>query len=285
MKPLPKEFLDRIADEYDLTAKQQEAFVAYYQNPNKTQEFIADELEISASAFRVRLQEIYKKFSIHKEATDKARELHDILWRKYQEKYSEAEAIQAEARIEAQNEIEALVQQVREKICPDIKQRCDTMKVLDMTQSIGLGDIYTNVNILKKITSRRRLGLADLQESCNFNIAEFDRFGFGKVEKRVPGLEAVKNHSKLMVWGKPGAGKTTFLKYLAMQCNAGEFQKERVPIFVTLKAYAEAENKPKLLHYIQTKAQDFEIDNSAIEQLFKKGKLSRIQKTYNTNKS
>lgn len=53
-----------------------------------------------------------------------------------------------------------------------------------------------------------------------------------------------------MILGKPGAGKTTFLKYLAMQCIKGEFQPERIPIFVTLKVFAEATNKPGLLQYI-----------------------------------
>ncbi|WP_375499397.1 NACHT domain-containing protein [uncultured Nostoc sp.] len=63
-------------------------------------------------------------------------------------------------------------------------------------------------------------------------------------------MEAVEKYSKLMILGKPGAGKTTFLKYLAIQCLAGEYQAERVPIFVTLKNFAEAENKPRLLEYI-----------------------------------
>ncbi|MBR8840442.1 MAG: hypothetical protein DSM106950_42275 [Stigonema ocellatum SAG 48.90 = DSM 106950] len=35
-------------------------------------------------------------------------------------------------------------------------------------------------------------------------------------QERVPGLQAVQQHSKLMVLGKPGAGKTTFLKYRAI---------------------------------------------------------------------
>lgn len=53
-----------------------------------------------------------------------------------------------------------------------------------------------------------------------------------------------------MILGKPGAGKTTFLKYVAIQCNNGEFQADRVPIFITLKDFAEATNKPGLLEYI-----------------------------------
>ena len=57
-----------------------------------------------------------------------------------------------------------------------------------------------------------------------------------------------------MILGKPGAGKTTFLKYLAIQCIKGEFQAESVPIFITLKGFAEAANKPQLLKYITEEA-------------------------------
>jgi predicted NACHT family NTPase len=145
-------------------------------------------------------------------------------------------------------DIDALVQELREKIKPDIQERCGTMRVLDMSQPIGLKDIYTNVNILEKITGRQRKAIAELLQECK---SEDFEHGLGTIkEKRVPGLEAVEKYTKLMILGKPGAGKTTFLKYLAIQCNRGEFQAGRVPIFVTLKDLAEAPNKPGLVKYI-----------------------------------
>jgi predicted NACHT family NTPase len=158
-----------------------------------------------------------------------------------------------EAEVNQENSIDvdinAIVQGVREKIKPIIQQRCGTMRVLDMSQPIGLNDIYTSVNILEKITGRQRLGIDELLEQ--YRSQDFDLFGLNKItQKRVPGLEAVEKYSKLMILGKPGAGKTTFLKYLAIQCIEGEFQAERVPIFVTLKNFAEAENTPRLLEYI-----------------------------------
>ncbi|MBN3870518.1 NACHT domain-containing NTPase [Nostoc sp. JL33] len=146
-------------------------------------------------------------------------------------------------------DINAIVQGVREKIKPLIQERCGTMRVLDMTQPIGLNEIYTSVNILEKITGRQRLGIDELLQQCKSQ--DFDLFGLNRItEKRVPGLEAVEKHPKLMILGKPGAGKTTFLKYLAIQCIGGEFQAERVPIFVTLKNFAEVANKPGLLQHI-----------------------------------
>ncbi|MEH2463620.1 NACHT domain-containing protein [Nostoc sp.] len=150
-------------------------------------------------------------------------------------------------------DIDAIVQGVREKIKPLIQERCGTMRVLDMTQPIRLNDIYTSVNILETITGQQRLGINELLQECTNE--DFDRFTLARITvKRVPGVEAVEKYSKLMILGKPGAGKTTFLKYLAIQCIGGKFQAELVPIFVTLKNFAEAANKPGLLQYINEEA-------------------------------
>ncbi len=90
---------------------------------------------------------------------------------------------------------------------------------------------------------------AELLQDCN--AYDFERFGLGKrTEERVPGLEAVAKYSKLTILGKPGAGKTTFLKYLAIQCIEGKFLGDRLPIFITLKDFAESANQPSLLDYI-----------------------------------
>ncbi|MBE9039261.1 NACHT domain-containing protein, partial [Oscillatoriales cyanobacterium LEGE 11467] len=146
-------------------------------------------------------------------------------------------------------EIDALVEEIREKVRPIIDRECGTMRVLDMTQPIGLGKIYTEVNILEKIIGRRRLNLEQLLEGCS--LGEFDRFGLSGVkEQRVPGLEAVERYGKLMVLGQPGVGKTTFLKYLAIECSRGNFQSDRVAIFVPLKRFAETDGTPGLLDYI-----------------------------------
>ena len=146
-------------------------------------------------------------------------------------------------------DIDALVREVRQRIQPYIQERCGTMRVLDMSQPIALGEIYTSVNILERITGRRGLELAELMRDVS--PEQVERFCLGDVrERRVPGLKAVEKFSKLMILGKPGAGKTTFLKHLAIQCIGAEFQGDRVPVFITLKDFAETDGKPDLLGYI-----------------------------------
>lgn len=154
--------------------------------------------------------------------------------------------------------LDELIEMVRVNVYDNIRTKCGSMRVLDMTQPLDLNAIYTAVNILEKITGRRRLEIAELLETCG--LENFERFSLSRVqEERVSGLEAVTRHSKLMILGKPGAGKTTFLKHLAIQCSEGVFKKELVPLFITLKDFAEAPQQPNLLGYLTQLFKDYRI--------------------------
>jgi predicted NACHT family NTPase len=145
--------------------------------------------------------------------------------------------------------IDELVETVRINIYDSIQTRCGSMRVLDMTQPIDLNAIYTNVNILEKITGRQRLDYQELLQK--FSPENFERFSLSGVkEARIPALAAVNKYAKLMILGKPGAGKTTFLKYVALQCIEGIFKPHLTPLFITLKDFAEADKQPSLLDYI-----------------------------------
>ena len=171
-------------------------------------------------------------------------------------------------------DIEDIVQEIRQQVRADIQNRCGTMRVLDMEQPIGIGDIYTSVNILEKVLGRRRADIAALMEDCD--IEDFDRLALGQVkQERVPGLKAVNRYNRLMILGKPGAGKTTFMKRLAVLCNQEVFQPERVPVFITLKEFAEAQGRPDLYDYIvgQWAISGVTIDEESIDKLFGKGRV------------
>jgi len=145
--------------------------------------------------------------------------------------------------------LDDLVETIRVNFYDAIQDRCGSMRVLDMSQPIDLNAIYTTVNILEKITGRRRLGIIELLQG--FSPDNFERFSLSQIqEARVPALDAVNRHAKLMILGKPGAGKTTFLKYVALQCIEGNFKPTFVPIFITLKDFAEASGQPDLLNYL-----------------------------------
>ncbi len=175
---------------------------------------------------------------------------------------------------EANASIDTLVEEVRKKIKPYIQERCSSIRVLDMNQPITLDNIYTSVNILDKITGLRRVEIADLLN--NSDPEKFDRLRLsGVTEEQVPGLQAVQQYSKLIVFGKPGAGKTTFLKYLAIQCMDDHVQKNRFPVFIILKDFAEKPEQPSILEYITHQLSICKLTDASIkvEQLLEQGRV------------
>ncbi|NER92338.1 MAG: NACHT domain-containing NTPase [Symploca sp. SIO1B1] len=265
MQLLPPDFLTQLARKYDLSPEQEEAFVKRFSS-KKNDLSVAASLNISDQAFRTRMSGVYKKFSIGGRGPGKVRRLHDLLIQKYQPYHPIPEPAD-------DLDIDALVQEVRQKIKPSIQQQCGTMKVLDMTQPIGLEDIYTNVNILEKIIGRRRLAHNELLQGFDPESEDFYRRGLGQItEPRVSGLEAVQRYDKLLVLGKPGAGKTTFLKYLAIHCANSQVLRELVPVFITLKQFAENENKPALTTYIKQIFTDYGVTESQTIRILNWGK-------------
>lgn len=147
-------------------------------------------------------------------------------------------------------EIDKVVSGARDHARPDILNRCGTIRILTMEQPTELGGIYTDVNVLERRPANVRKTRSQLIEEAGVNT--FARFGISAPAiKRVPGLNALDNHQRIVIYGKPGAGKTTFLKRLAMECANGAFRAELVPVFVTLKDFAESDGSPSLSRYIQ----------------------------------
>ncbi|MBW4541594.1 MAG: NACHT domain-containing NTPase [Myxacorys chilensis ATA2-1-KO14] len=159
------------------------------------------------------------------------------------------EGMQTKNRPSSLNE---LVATIREIIRDRIQKQYGTMRVLDMSQPIDLDNIYTNVNVLEKITARRRLEMSELLELNNISSQDVERFSLSNVvEECIPGIEAIEKYERLLILGKPGAGKTTFLKHLAIQCISGNWYVDRIPAFITLKDFAEEPGQPSVLQYLQ----------------------------------
>ena len=230
---------------------------------------LAAELEIS----RATVQNFFARKPVGRENFHKICQKLQLPWQEIADLPEEEPQQKPQSElIQNDCDVETLVQELRNKGRATIQRRCGIMRVLDMSQPIELNDIYTNVNILEKISGRRRLEVTDLLKVCVSE--EFERPSLGRIaQERVPGLEAVKQYAKLIVLGKPGAGKTTFLKHIGIQCSLGEFQANRVPIFITLKDFAETEQQPSLLEYITRYFSNCGVTNTtAAEQLLSQGR-------------
>jgi predicted NACHT family NTPase len=168
--------------------------------------------------------------------------------------------------------IDTLIEDLHEKIKLYIQERLSYIRVLDMANPINLSYIYTHVNVLDIITKHRRLEIEDLLKDAE----TLDRVNLSsKTRERLAGYEAVQRYSRLMVLGKPGAGKTTFLKDLAIQCIYNNFQNNYIPIFINLKNFAETPEELNILEYIAQELSLLGVTDAymKIEQLLQQGKL------------
>jgi NACHT domain len=112
----------------------------------------------------------------------------------------------------------------------------------------ALDDLYTNLNLLGELTRTRYLDTRMLgKEGFEKNDAQ---------QWTISGLDLIKKNDspRVLVFGKPGAGKTTFCKHLVLQACGGGIPK--VPIFVWLKRWADDPTFPDLLAFI---AKQFDI--------------------------
>ncbi|GET35297.1 NACHT domain-containing protein [Microseira wollei] len=193
-------------------------------------------------------------------------------WREIAENPPEEESEAGEQGVPG---IDILVQQVRSQRFDKIQNQCSTLQLLDISRPVGIDDIYIDVNILEEIASQQWLEISDLK---SLTPEEFDRFGLGEVsQKQISGMRAVETYSKLRVLGKPGSGKTTFLQHLAIECNQGKFAANRVPIFITLRDFADESreaDRSSLLNYIRAEFLTSGItDPSVIETLLREGRI------------
>jgi hypothetical protein len=105
------------------------------------------------------------------------------------------------------------------------------IRVIGTTEPIPIGNIFTDVYVLEKPQAFRRFDITRLQEIQ-------DEPGKLNEGARTRGLKMVvsRRGHRLYILGKPGAGKTTFLKYLVHQTIIAD-ELDKLPIFVTLREW------------------------------------------------
>jgi predicted NACHT family NTPase len=117
-----------------------------------------------------------------------------------------------------------------------VKKLYSTMQIMGMAAPVPLDDIFTEAYLLNKPAAFSRFDIERLKQQLSA-----DPDAPPSNAERVGGLALVQRNENLFILGKPGAGKTTFLKYIAMQ--AAEPKKpliDKVPIFISLKQWSDS---------------------------------------------
>lgn len=135
-----------------------------------------------------------------------------------------------------------------------IKMLYGKMQVMGMPEPVALSEIYVDAYMLSKQTAYQRYAIEELIKRAT------DPERQHKAE-RVGCLKLVREKGNLFILGKPGAGKTTFLKRVAF--NAAEGFIDKVPIFISLKEWSDS--KLELMPFI---ASQFDICNFPEATLF-----------------
>src|SRR5919199_3211498 len=185
------------------------------------------------------------------------------------------------------SDVDALVEQGRSLLYSPILAQCGSLRLLDTAQPLSLDELYVNANILEQLSCQQWLEVSDLQSSTTSSL---DRLGLTQSNyKAVAAIDAISfvgtktaiaTSPKLMVMGKPGAGKTTFLQKVALQCIRGELPSASIPIFIELRNLTEETlansvtiaDDFSFLDYINRKFIDFGISAQQVETLLKHGK-------------
>lgn len=139
---------------------------------------------------------------------------------------------------------------------------------------VPLGDLFVDVNILEQVSSGRRSELDDLWQDFrtrNSNYRSLDRIGLGKEQSRVSGLAVLNRNTNLMVVGKPGSGKTTYLQKIVSECNNGKLQAQRIPVLIKLREFVD-DGRKYAYNLEQFLGQLWRLSNADIELVLSQGR-------------
>ena len=106
-----------------------------------------------------------------------------------------------------------------------------------------LEQIYTSTHFYTEPSYQRWLEVSDLESA----LGKTDTFRLSSPHSNtVFDLEWLTKQDKLVILGKLGAGKTTFLQYLALQCIRKKYRRDLIPCFIQLRTQWE-ENEQEVI--------------------------------------
>jgi predicted NACHT family NTPase len=214
------------------------------------------------------VKRFFSGHAISREAFHNLCEMLGLPWEEIAELPKDVEAQSNEQEQDSKLDLESVVQQVRLRCCEKIQHLYSKIQLLNR-QQIDLDQLYVDVYVLKKLASEFYATIPDLLKSSGSRDS-FDRLGLGSPLKRSPGFEVAAQHPRLVILGKPGSGKSTFLRHLAVACCKGEFLTEHIPILIELRFIKDA-SQFNLLNIIH---REFGLaDQGQTEQILNQGKV------------
>ena len=105
-------------------------------------------------------------------------------------------------------------------------------RLIGSGQEVDIESLFTDVHFVPEASAARRFGTG------LSTFSDFADLVDRRKAERFNAIEALKTHSKLYVLGTPGAGKSTFLRHVAVMCASRQLP--GLPVFVALKDWADS---------------------------------------------
>ena len=151
--------------------------------------------------------------------------------------------------------LDDLVKTVRSQWHEKINHQCGTLQPLNVNRPVAIDKIYVDVCVYQQMDVQN---FVDTSETESLTIEDIDISSLDKISQRkITGIEAAEKYSSLRLLGKPGSGKSTFLKYLAMQCNRERFAVGYVPILIMLRDFAASYLDNPQINFLEYIHQEF----------------------------
>jgi predicted NACHT family NTPase/DNA-binding Xre family transcriptional regulator len=135
------------------------------------------------------------------------------------------------SNLKSLNELNEIIQAIKSQSRARILNQYSEIRLLS-GERIVVDKLYVDVWLLNRQLSTFHISESKMLKS--FDLRN-DRVGLGDRIQRNPGFEIANQETKLLILGKPGAGKTTFLKHLAIDWCNGKFQPDLVTIFIEFR--------------------------------------------------
>jgi predicted NACHT family NTPase len=177
-------------------------------------------------------------------------------------------------KLEEKTPGEDLVTTLRSQLQGQIQAQCGFVQAfLNVSQPLELEQVYTEIDVLTSLSNQRWLELSDLKNSTSqlrrFDLSQSNR-------KTISAINAITSYSKLVILGKPGSGKTTFLQHIALLCIKGKLRSDCLSIFISLRIFATAAKATgdySLAKYIARTWSNYGVTSEQIETLIRQGKI------------
>jgi NACHT domain len=144
-------------------------------------------------------------------------------------------------RMKLSESVQQLVYDATRKYVESYHQRHGKIKVLGMREPLNLENIYTAVQSIDRRDIWRYASLAEQEEA--YRGTDNRNFQSDRCEKE-DGIKIANRHQYLMILGQPGAGKSTFLRWIGLQLVKGkksQYQYPLIPVFIELKLFNSGE--------------------------------------------